>query len=74
VKRREFAILVGSAAVAQLVRPRVARLLIDALTESAGIRTVMAELVAGRRAYSSLKWSLAGTFEVGLAWRLLTAS
>jgi geranylgeranyl reductase family protein len=55
-------------------RPRFARLLIDALTESAGIRTVMADLVAGRRAYSSLKWSLAGTFEVGLAWRLLTAS
>jgi len=55
-------------------RPPFARLLIDALTESAGIRTVMADLVAGRRAYSSLKWSLAGTFEVGLAWRLLTAS
>ncbi len=55
-------------------RPRFARLLIDALTDSAGIRTVMADLVAGRRAYSSLKWSLAGTFEVGLAWRLLTAS
>jgi flavin-dependent dehydrogenase len=55
-------------------RPRFARLLIDALTESAGVRAVMADLVAGRRAYSSLKWSLAGTFEVGLAWRLLTAS
>jgi geranylgeranyl reductase family protein len=55
-------------------RPRFARLLIDALTESSGIRGVMADLVAGRRAYSSLKWSLAGTFEVGLAWRLLTAS
>lgn len=55
-------------------QPRFARLLIDALTESAGIRAVMADLVAGRRAYSSLKWSLAGTFEVGLAWRLITAS
>jgi geranylgeranyl reductase family protein len=55
-------------------RPRFARLLIDALTESAGVRAVMADLVAGRRPYSSLKWSLAGTFEVGLAWRLLTAS
>ena len=55
-------------------RPPFARLLIDALTESAGIRKVMADLVAGQRAYSSLKWSLAGTFEVGLAWRLLTAS
>jgi len=55
-------------------RPRFARLLIDALTDSAGVRAVMADLVAGRRAYSSLKWSLAGTFEVGLAWRLLTAS
>ena len=59
---------------AGVFRPRFARLLVDALTESAGIRAVMADLVAGRRAYSSLKWSLVGTFEVGLAWRLLTAS
>jgi geranylgeranyl reductase family protein len=55
-------------------RPRFTRLLIDALRESAGIRAVMADLVAGRRAYSTLKWSLAKTFEVGLAWRLITST
>jgi geranylgeranyl reductase family protein len=55
-------------------RPRFARLLIDALQESAGIRTVMADLVAGRHAYSTLKWSLAKTLEVGLAWRLITSA
>jgi geranylgeranyl reductase family protein len=55
-------------------RPRFARLLIDALHESAGIRTVMADLVAGRHAYSTLKWSLAKTLEVGLAWRLITSA
>ena len=48
--------------------------LLDALRESAGIRAVMADLVAGRRAYSTLKWSLAKTFEVGLAWRLITST
>ncbi len=55
-------------------RPQFTRLLIDALRESAGIRAVMADLVAGRRAYSTLKWSLAKTFEVGLAWRLITST
>jgi flavin-dependent dehydrogenase len=55
-------------------RPRFTRLLIDALRESAGIRGVMADLVAGRRAYSSLKWSLAKTFEAGLAWRLIRST
>ena len=54
-------------------RPRFTRLLIDALRESAGVRAVMADLVAGRQAYSTLKWSLAKTFEVGLAWRLITS-
>jgi geranylgeranyl reductase family protein len=55
-------------------RPRFTRLLIDALRESAGIRLVMADLVAGRHAYSTLKWSLARTFEVGLAWRLIMST
>ncbi len=55
-------------------RPRFARLIIDALGQSAGVRAVMADLVAGRQAYSTLKWSLARTFEVGLAWRLLTST
>jgi geranylgeranyl reductase family protein len=55
-------------------RPRFGRIFIDALRDSPGIRAVMADLVAGRRAYSTLKWSLARTFEVGLAWRLLTST
>jgi geranylgeranyl reductase family protein len=55
-------------------RPRFTKLFIDALRRSPGIRRVMAELVAGRRAYSTLKWSLARTFELRLAWRLLTSN
>jgi geranylgeranyl reductase family protein len=52
--------------------PRFTRLLIRALQDSASVRAVMADLVAGRQAYTRLKWRLAGTFEAGLAWRLLT--
>jgi geranylgeranyl reductase family protein len=55
-------------------RPRFTRLFIDALRGSTGIRDVMADLMAGRRAYSTLKWSLIRTFEVGLAWRLITST
>jgi geranylgeranyl reductase family protein len=54
--------------------PRFTRLFIDALRRSTGIRDVMADLVAGRRAYSTLKWSLARTLEFGLAWRLITST
>jgi len=31
----------------------------------------MADLVAGRQPYATLKWRLVKTFEVGLAWRAL---
>jgi flavin-dependent dehydrogenase len=51
-------------------QPRFTRLLVDALGESDGIRRVMAGLVAGTQPYASLKWALAGTAELGLAWRL----
>jgi len=51
-------------------RPRFTRLMIDALRHSAGIRAVMADLVAGRQSYARLKWRLARTFEAGLAVRL----
>jgi len=54
-------------------RPRFTRLLVDALDESPRVRTVMAGLVAGTQPYASLKWSLARTAELGLAWRLLRA-
>jgi geranylgeranyl reductase family protein len=52
-------------------RPRFTGLLVDALAQSAGIRAVMAGLVAGTQPYGTLKWSLARTAELSLAWRLL---
>jgi hypothetical protein len=52
-------------------RPRFTRLLVDALAESARVRSVMAGLVAGTEPYATLKWSLARTAELGLAWRLV---
>lgn len=55
-------------------RPAFTVLMIRALMESAAIRSVMADLVAGRQSYASLKWRLLKTFEVGLAWRALTAN
>ena len=53
-------------------RPAFTGLMMRALMESAAIRAVMADLVAGRQSYASLKWRLLKTFEVGLAWRALT--
>ena len=55
-------------------RPRFTRLMIDALRQSAAIRTVMADLVAGRQPYAGLEWRLARTLEVGLAWRLMISA
>ena len=51
-------------------RPRFTRLLIDALNQSAPIRDVMLNLVAGRQPYRGLKRRLLGTLEVGLMWRV----
>lgn len=47
------------------------RLLVDALRGSPPVRAVMADLVAGRQPYATLKRRLLGTFEVRLAWQLL---
>jgi geranylgeranyl reductase family protein len=52
--------------------PRFTRLLIEALNESAPIRSVMADLVSGRQTYAGLKRRLLGTLELGLVWRMLT--
>jgi geranylgeranyl reductase family protein len=52
-------------------RPRFTRLLIDALEQSAAIREVMIDLVAGRQPYRGLKRRLLGTMELGLMLRLL---
>ena len=50
-------------------RPAFTGLMMRALVESRAIRAVMADLVAGRQSYASLKWRLLKTFELGLAWR-----
>jgi hypothetical protein len=34
----------------------------------------MADLVAGRQSYKTLKWRLLKTLELGLAWRALTTN
>ena len=55
-------------------RPRFTRLLIDALQHSAGIRAVMADLVAGQQDYAGLKWRLVKTLRPGLAARLMVTA
>jgi geranylgeranyl reductase family protein len=52
-------------------RGRFIRLVIDALHRSPAVRGVMADLVAGRQPYATLKRRLVTTFELGLAWQLL---
>jgi geranylgeranyl reductase family protein len=47
-------------------RPAFTGLLMRGLQQSAAIRAVMADLIAGRQSYRSLKWRLVRTFE----WRL----
>jgi geranylgeranyl reductase family protein len=54
-------------------RPRFTGLLIDALNQSAGIRAVMMDLVAGRQPYRGLKRRLVGTLEMSLMLRVLTS-
>lgn len=46
-------------------------LLVDALCRSPKVQAIMTSLIAGRQPYATLKRRLIGTFEVGLAWRLL---
>ena len=52
-------------------RPRFSGLLIDALRDSAAIRDVMIDVVAGRQPYRGLKRRLLSTMEFGLALRAL---
>jgi flavin-dependent dehydrogenase len=52
-------------------RPAFTGLLMRALHESEAIRAVMADLIAGRQSYRSLKWRLARTFEWKLAFRAI---
>jgi flavin-dependent dehydrogenase len=55
-------------------RPAFTGLMVRALMESGAIRAVMADLVAGRQSYASLKWRLLKTLDLGLAWRALTTN
>jgi geranylgeranyl reductase family protein len=50
---------------------RFIHLLMRALTDSAAIREVTADLVAGRQTYKELAWRLVRTREIGLLCRLL---
>ena len=52
-------------------RPAFTGLLVRALRQSAAIRSVMADLIAGRQSYASLTWRLLGTWEWGLAARAI---
>jgi geranylgeranyl reductase family protein len=52
-------------------RPVFTTLMMDALCQSAAVRGVMADLVAGTQSYRSLKWRLLRTLEPGLAWRAI---
>jgi geranylgeranyl reductase family protein len=58
---------------ARFFRPAFVDLMLGALAESARIRQVMADLIAGTQSYRTLTWRLMGTFELGLAWKALTA-
>jgi geranylgeranyl reductase family protein len=59
---------------AAFFQPRFIGLLMSALSESASIRRVMADLVAGEQGYQGLRWRLARTMEFGLLRRLLLPS
>jgi len=48
----------------------IAASLVEALAASGAIRSVMADLIAGRQRYDTLKWRLLGTFEIGLALKI----
>jgi hypothetical protein len=47
------------------------RLLLDALRQSAAVRAIMVDLVAGAQPYRGLQARLVRTFEWRLAWELL---
>src|SRR5579872_955675 len=56
---------------AAFFRPAFTGLLVAALRQSGPVRAVMADLIAGRQSYRTLKWRLLGTWEWGLAARAL---
>jgi menaquinone-9 beta-reductase len=74
VREGAIAELTGAARLkAGFFRPAFTGLMMRALQESRAIREVMADLVAGRQPYGSLKWRLLRTFEWRLAMKALVA-
>jgi geranylgeranyl reductase family protein len=61
----------GAQLKAGFFRPAFGSLMVRALQESDSIRGVMADLVAGEQSYRSLKWRLAKTMEMRLAWKCI---
>jgi geranylgeranyl reductase family protein len=55
---------------ARFFTPPFTALMIDAVAHSEAIRRVLADLIAGRQCYETLKWRLMRTFEVGVAVKL----
>ena len=55
-------------------RPELNALVMDALEDSAPIRRIMADLVAGVQPYRTLKWRLLQTLELTLACRFVAAT
>ena len=64
----------AAALKAGFFQPRFTRLLLDALNSSTGVRSVIADLVAGTQPYRTIKRRLLGTMEFGLAWKWLRSA
>jgi geranylgeranyl reductase family protein len=56
---------------AEFFEPWFRGLLLAALRNSGKVRDVMADLIAGDQPYTTLKWSLIRTAELGLAWQVV---
>ena len=52
-------------------RPSFTRLMSETLQHCPAVRVVMADLIAGRQPYRTLKWRLLKTLELGWAWRAM---
>ncbi len=74
--REEIGADLAAAAVlkAGFFQPRFTRLLLEALSSSTAVQSVMADLVAGTQPYRTIKRRLLGTMEFGLAWKWLRSA
>jgi geranylgeranyl reductase family protein len=52
-------------------RPSFTRLMSETLRHCPAVRVVVADLIAGRQPYRTLKWRLLKTLELGSAWRAM---